>query len=97
MGDGHTCVGHAGHETGYIAAAFFDPQSKSDIVYVQNFDDAGKEVDLDRVVLKRKRSIVRTLQLAGRGIELCSEFFHCCIVAGNFTSFSTVQSYLCGN
>src|ERR1700722_10619887 len=30
-------------------------------------------------------------------IELRSEFFHCCIFADNFTSLSTVQSYLCGN
>jgi hypothetical protein len=30
-------------------------------------------------------------------IELRSEFFHCCIFAGNFTSLSTVQSYLCGD
>src|ERR1700722_16956865 len=28
-------------------------------------------------------------------IELRSEFFHCCIFAGNFTSLSTMQSYLC--
>jgi len=28
-------------------------------------------------------------------LELPSEFFHCCILAGNFTSLSTVQSYLC--
>src|SRR5258708_30551464 len=32
-----------------------------------------------------------------RAIELRNKFFHCCIFAGNFTSLSTVQSYLCGD
>jgi hypothetical protein len=26
-----------------------------------------------------------------------ASFFHCCIFADNFTSLSTVQSYLCGD
>jgi hypothetical protein len=30
-------------------------------------------------------------------IEPRSELFHCCVFAGNFTSLSTVQSYLCGD
>ena len=30
-------------------------------------------------------------------IKLRGEFFHCCIFAGNFTSLSTVQSYLCSD
>lgn len=30
-------------------------------------------------------------------IELRSEFFHCGVFAGNFTSLSTVQRYLCGD
>ena len=30
-------------------------------------------------------------------IQLRGEFFHCCIFADNFTSLSTVQSYLCGD
>jgi hypothetical protein len=33
----------------------------------------------------------------GTLFELPGEFFHCCIFAGNFTSLSTVQSYLCGD
>jgi hypothetical protein len=36
-------------------------------------------------------------QALRRAIELRSEFFHCCIFAGNFTGLSTVQSYLCGD
>ena len=50
--DGHTSIGYAGHVTGYIAAAFFDPKSKIGLVYLQNFVDAGGEFDLDRLVLK---------------------------------------------
>jgi hypothetical protein len=38
-----------------------------------------------------------TQQFLRHAIELRSEFFHCCIFAGNFTSLSTVQSYLCGD
>ena len=30
-------------------------------------------------------------------LELRGESFHCCIFAGNFTSLSAVQSYLCGD
>ena len=30
-------------------------------------------------------------------MELRSKCFHCCVFADNFTSFSTVQSYLCGD
>ena len=33
----------------------------------------------------------------GQAFELRSEFFHCCILASNFASLSTVQSYLCGD
>ena len=32
-----------------------------------------------------------------RNSKVTSEFFHCCIFADNFTSLSTVQSYLCGD
>src|SRR5580692_3051603 len=38
-----------------------------------------------------------TQQFLRHAIELRSKFFHCCIFAGNFTSLSTVQSYLCSD
>jgi hypothetical protein len=38
-----------------------------------------------------------TQEFLRHAIELRSEFFHCCIFAANFTSLSTVQSYLCGD
>jgi hypothetical protein len=38
-----------------------------------------------------------TQKFLRHAIELRSEFFHCCIFEGNFTSLSTVQSYLCGD
>jgi hypothetical protein len=38
-----------------------------------------------------------TQKFLRHAIELRSAFFHCCIFAGNFTSLSTVQSYLRGD
>src|SRR5580704_4104888 len=43
------------------------------------------------------RPMRSTQRFLGHAIELRSEFFHGCIFAGNFTSLSTVQSYLCGD
>jgi hypothetical protein len=43
------------------------------------------------------RPMRSTQKFLRHAIELRSEFFHCCIFAGNFTSLSTVQSYLCGD
>ena len=43
------------------------------------------------------RAMRSTQKFLRHAIELRSEFFHCCIFAGNFTSLSTVQSYLCGD
>src|ERR1035438_6141615 len=40
---------------------------------------------------------VRGKKVLRHATDLCSEFFHCCIFAGNFASLSTVQSYLCGD
>jgi hypothetical protein len=40
---------------------------------------------------------VHTQEFLRDAIELRDEFFHCCVFAGNFTSFSTVQSYLCSD
>jgi hypothetical protein len=38
-----------------------------------------------------------TQEFLMHAIELRSEFFYGCVFAGNFTSLSTVQSYLCGD
>src|ERR1700733_328626 len=38
-----------------------------------------------------------TQEFLEHALELCSEFFNCCIFMGNFTCLSTVQSYLCGD
>jgi hypothetical protein len=46
-------------------------------------------------ILQPRAPVLRTF--LRHAIELRSEFFHCCIFAGNFTSLSTVQSYLCGD
>src|SRR5258708_35684056 len=35
--------------------------------------------------------------LFGGCFALCSEFFHCCIFAGNLTDLSTVERDLCGD
>ncbi len=48
----------------------------------------------------RLRVVFRGAPLRSRGVtlfDLRSEFFYCCISAGNFTNLSTVQSYLCGD
>jgi hypothetical protein len=43
------------------------------------------------------RPMRSTQKFLRHAIGLRSEFFHCCIFAGNFTSLSTVQSNLCGD
>jgi hypothetical protein len=51
------------------------------------------EIDGQLTVNRPMRSTLQSLRYA---IELRSESFPCCIFAGNLTSLSTVQSYLCG-
>ncbi len=62
--------------------------------------DNYKNIPTDFAELTRSLHIrpMRSSQTFLRhAIELRSEVFHCCVFAGNFTSLSTVQSYLCGD
>ncbi len=62
--------------------------------------NAGDPLEIIRLAgfsLATKFSLDPTQEFLSHAIELRCEFFHCCIFAGNFTSLSTVQSYLCGD
>ena len=48
-------------------------------------------------LLQRVTFRYTTHKFLGHAIELRCKFFHCFVFAGNFTSLSTVQSYLCGD
>jgi hypothetical protein len=57
-----------------------------------NSDEQLEITRLARFFPRHEFSLDRT-----HAIELRGEFFHCCVFADNFTSHSTVQSYLCGD